>query len=118
MKIEGDAKLLRIFLGESDKSGAINVHERIVLEARKAGLAGATAYKGMMGFGKTSVIRTSKLFALSTDLPVVIEIVDSVQKIDDFIPLVKTIFEEADCGGLITIEKAEIIHYTSRKDNS
>lgn len=118
MKIENSAKLLRIFLGESDMSGAINVHERIVLEARKAGLAGATAYKGMMGFGKTSVIRTSKLFSLSTDLPVVVEIVDSIEKIDGFIPIVKSIFEEADCGGLITIEKAEIIHYTSRKDNS
>jgi len=117
MKINGEAKLLRIFLGESDKSGAINVHERLVLEARKAGLAGATAYKGMMGFGKTSVIRTSKVFSLSTDLPVVIEIVDSIEKIDKFIPLVKQIFEDSDCGGLITIEKAEIIHYVSRKDD-
>lgn len=111
------AHLLRIFLGENDKSGAINVHERIVLEARKAGLAGATVYKGMMGFGKTSVIRTSKIFSLSSDLPVIVEIVDTAEKIESFIPAVKNIFSEADCGGLITREKADIIHYASQKND-
>lgn len=111
-----NAKLLRIFIGESDKIGNVNVYEKIVSEARKENLAGATVYRGIMGFGKNSIIHTSKIFALSDDLPLVIEIVDSENKIDGFIPKVKDIFEKADNGGLITIEKAEIIHYTSSKN--
>lgn len=115
MKIEGNAKLLRIFLGETDKIGAVTVHERIVIEARKLELAGATVYKGIMGYGGSSRIHTSKILRLSVDLPIVIEIVDENEKIESFIPIVENIFEEADCGGLITLEKAEIIKYTSNK---
>lgn len=115
MKIEGNAKLLRIFIGESDKIGAKTVYEEIVISARKASLAGATVYRGVMGFGKNSVIHTAKILAISDDMPLVIEIVDEEKKIDDFIPTVKNIFEEANSGGLITVERAEIIHYTSRK---
>ena len=110
-----NAKLLRIFIGESDKIGSVNVYEKIVTSARESNLAGATVYKGIMGFGKNSVIHTSKIFALSDDLPLVIEIVDREEMIDDFIPKIKEIFEEANSGGLITMEKAEIIHYTSSK---
>ena len=110
-----NAKLLRIFIGENDKIGRVNVYEKIVTTARESKLAGATVYKGIMGFGKNSVIHTSKIFALSDDLPLVIEIVDREEKIDEFIPQIKEIFEKANCGGLITIEKAEIIHYTSSK---
>jgi uncharacterized protein len=112
-----NAKLLRIFLGESDKIGSVNVYEKIVTVAREESLAGATVYKGIMGFGKNSIIHTSKIFALSEDLPLVIEIVDNEIKIDKFIPKVKSIFEKANSGGLITIEKAEIIHYTSSKSS-
>lgn len=108
-----NAKLLRIFVGESDKIGNVNVYEKIVTTARKDNLAGATVYRGIMGFGKNSIIHTSKIFALSDDMPLVIEIVDSESKIDAFIPKVKEIFEKADTGGLITMEKAEIIHYVS-----
>ena len=115
MKIEGNAKLLRIFIGESDKIGAKTVYEEIVISARKEGLAGATVYRGVMGFGKNSVIHTAKILAISDDMPLVIEIVDEEKKIDDFIPTVKNIFEEANSSGLITVERAEIIHYTSRK---
>ncbi|MDA3861634.1 MAG: DUF190 domain-containing protein [Melioribacteraceae bacterium] len=115
MKTSENAKLLRIFLGESDKIGSVNVYEKIVSSAREASLAGATVYKGMMGFGKNSIIHTSKIFALSEDLPIVIEIVDSQENIDNFIPIVKNIFEKANNGGLITVEKAEIIHYSSSK---
>jgi len=115
MKIEGEAKLLRIFIGESDKVGAVPVYERIVVEARKAGLSGATVYKGVMGFGGTSKIHTSKILALSTDMPLVIEIVDKLAKIEGFLPVVDAIFEEANAGGLITMERAEIIKYTFRK---
>jgi uncharacterized protein len=115
MKIEGEAKLLRVFLGETDKINHIPVHEKIVAEARKQNLAGATVYKGIMGFGGNSIIHSAKFLELSEDLPLVIEIVDQQKKIEAFIPIVEKIFEEANCGGLITIEKAEIIKYTTTK---
>ncbi len=115
MHINGDAKLLRIFVGESDKSGNLPVYEKIVLEARKAGLAGATVFKGIMGFGGTSRIHTTKILRLSEDLPLVIEIVDAIDKIEEFLPSLDKIFEEANSGGLITIEKAEIIKYVANK---
>ena len=115
MKTFDNAKLLRIFVGESDKIGKINVYEEIVNSARKENLAGATVYRGIMRFGRNSVIHSSKIFAISDDMPLVIEIVDSEKNIDAFIPRIKEIFEKANNGGLITIEKAEIIHYTSSK---
>lgn len=118
MKITGEAKLLRIFLGETDKIGSITVYEKIVIEARKESLAGATVYRGIMGYGGNSIIHTSKFLALSEDLPLVIEIVDDSEKINKFIPTVEQIFEEADCGGLITLEKAEIIKYVAAKKGS
>lgn len=112
MEIKGDAKLLRIFLGESDKINSINVYERIVMEARKEGLAGATVFRGIMGYGGRSRIHSSKILRLSEDLPLIVEIVDEVEKIEKFVPAVESIFNEAQCGGLITIERAEIIKYT------
>lgn len=115
MKIEGNAKLLRIFVGEADKIAHIPVFEKIVFEARKNNLAGATAYKGIMGFGGNSRIHSAKILRLSEDLPMVIEIVDEQKKIEEFIPIVNEIFETANCGGLITMEHAEIIKYTSNK---
>ncbi len=111
MKIDGEAKLLRIFLGESDKSGHVTLAERIVIQARKSGLAGATCFKGIMGFGRSSIIHTSKILTLSDDLPVIIEIADTAEKLDAFIPEVDKLFEECGCGGLITIEKIQIIKY-------
>jgi uncharacterized protein len=115
MKIEGEAKLLRIFVGETDRHHSINVYEKIVIEARKFGLAGATVFKGIMGFGGTSRIHTSKILRLSEDLPLIIEIVDEIGKIEKFLPIVDKIMEESNSGGLITIEKAEIIKYKSVK---
>lgn len=112
MKIEGQAKLLRIFVGETDKIGNVPVYEKIVIEARKSGLAGATVLKGVMGFGGRSRIHTAKILRLSEDLPMVIEIVDEVEKVEKFIPKVDDIFTQANCGGLITSEKVEIIKYT------
>ncbi len=116
MLIEGDAKLLRIFVGESDKLGGTPVYENIVLEARKSGLAGATVTKGIMGFGGSSRLHTAKILRLSEDMPLVIEIVDSIEKIENFIPLINEIFEKANCGGLITMEKMQIIKYTADKN--
>jgi PII-like signaling protein len=113
MKITSEAKLLRIFVGENDKSDKIPVYERIVLKARENGLAGATVFRGIMGFGGRSKIHTSKILRLSEDLPIIIEVVDEIEKIEKFISTVNEIFEKSNCGGLITIEKAEIIKYTS-----
>lgn len=93
------------------------MYEKIVLEARKAGMAGATVFKGVMGFGKTSRIHTAKILRLSEDLPLVIEIVDSVDKVEMFLPVLHDIFEEANCGGLITLEKADVIKYIATKKN-
>lgn len=115
MELNRDSKLLRIFVGDSDKVGAIPVYEKIVLEAKKIGLAGATVFKGFMGFGQSSRLHTAKILRLSEDLPIVIEIVDIQNKIDEFLPILDMIFDEANCGGLVTIEKAEVIKYTGRK---
>ena len=115
MQLKGEAKLLRIFLGENDKSGSIPVYEKIVLLAKEKGLAGATVFKGIMGFGGESRIHTAKILRLSEDLPLVIEIVDEADKIEKFIPFVDEIFESSKSGGLITIEKAEIIKYTAHR---
>lgn len=111
MEIKGEAKLLRIFVGESDIIGHIPVYERIVHEARKAHLAGATVFKGVMGYGGTSRIHTSKILRLSEDMPMVVEIVDEADKIENFLEVLHQIFDEAQSGGLITMEKAEIIKY-------
>lgn len=113
--IKGEAKLLRIFIGESDKIGHIPVYEKIVTEARKQELAGATVYKGIMGFGANSVIHKAKLLTLSEDLPLVIEIVDEASRIEKFIPKVEDIFGKSNSGGLITMEKAEIIKLSPSK---
>lgn len=115
MEIKGEAKLIRIFIGEDDLIHHIPVYEKIVLEARKFGLAGATVFKGIMGFGKASRIHTSKILRLSEDMPIIIEIVDEAEKVEKFMPILHDIFEEAKCGGLITIEKAEIIKYVNGK---
>jgi PII-like signaling protein len=115
MQISGEAKLLRIFIGENDKAGSIPVYEKIVLEARESGLAGATVFKGIMGYGGRSRIHTAKILRLSEDMPLTIEIVDEENKIEAFVPKLNQIFEENNCGGLITIEKAQIIKYTVDK---
>ena len=115
MQTNSEAKLLRIFVGESDHINGKPVYETLVLKAREAGLAGATVIKGIMGFGANSKIHSSKLLTLSEDLPLIIEIVDTLEKIESFIPTINNIFENANIGGLVTIEKAQIIKYISTK---
>lgn len=115
MQIKGEAKLLRIFIGESDKSKSVPVYEKIVKSAREAGLAGATVFKGIMGYGGSSRIHTSKILRLSEDMPLIIEIVDKEERIEEFLPKLDELFENANCGGLITIEKAEVIKYIAGK---
>jgi len=109
------AKLLRIFIGESDKLGSVPLYEALVYAAKKQGLSGATVTKGIMGFGANSKISSAKLFTISEDLPLVVEIVDVEDKIRAFVKIVDQMFEDAKSGGLITIEKAEIIRYRSMK---
>lgn len=111
MERSPDAKLLRIFIGEADKVEGRPMYEAIVFEAKRAGLSGATVLRGTMGFGANSVVHSAKLFEFSSDLPVVVEIVDKEDRIRGFLETVDRLFETAGCGGLVTIEKAEIIRY-------
>ena len=109
MNIPEDGYLLRVFIGESDKQGHSPLYESVVLTAREAGLAGATVLRGLMGFGRNSVVHTAKILRLSEDLPIVIEIVDSLEKIEAFLPTLDTLIRE----GLVTLERVRVIHYRS-----
>jgi PII-like signaling protein len=115
--IENDpiAKLLRIFIGESDRISQQPLYEAIVFAAKKSSLSGATVTRGVMGFGANSKIHTAKLFDISSDLPLVVEIVDSKEKITPFIEIVEQLFEESKSGGLITVENVEVIRYKPGK---
>lgn len=115
MQITGQAVLLRIFIGESDKLGHLPLYEAIVKRAREAGLAGATVLKGVLGYGATARIRTAKLLDISADLSMVIEIVDEETKVAAFQPLLSDLFDEANCGGLVTLENIRVIHYLPEK---
>ena len=107
MEIPPESLLLRIFIGESDRFGGKPLYETIVLKARELHLAGATVLRGAMGFGKSSRIHTTKILRLSDDLPVVIEIVDSEEKINAFLP----VLEKMMVSGLVTLEKARVLYY-------
>jgi hypothetical protein len=111
MKVPEHGVLLRIFIGESDKEPGRDrpLYEAIVRRAREAHLAGATALRGPMGFGRHSRVHTAKLLELSTDLPIVIEIVDSEEKVDAFLPTVDELVTE----GLVTLEAVRIVRYVS-----
>ena len=97
--------------GESDKLEHAALYETIIREARQRDLAGATAWRGIMGYGCSSHIRTSKILDLSSDLPIVIEIADEEAKIDRFLPVLHDLFERADRGGLVTVENVKVIRY-------
>src|SRR4030095_7405341 len=105
MHLPEDAVLLRIFIGESDRCQHRPLYEAIVLKARELELAGATVLRGPMGFGKSSHLHTAKILRLSMDLPIVIEIVDTAQKINAFLP----VLDEMMGGGLVTLEKMKVI---------
>lgn len=107
MQIPEDAVVLRIFIGESDRHGHQPLYEAIVLKAREMQMAGATVLRGPMGFGKSSHLHTAKILRLSMDLPIVIEIVDSEEKVDAFMPVLDGLMG----GGLVTLEKAKVIRY-------
>jgi PII-like signaling protein len=106
-----DAVLLRVFIGESDRYQHHPLYEAIVLKARELHLAGATVLRGPMGFGKSSHLHTAKILRLSMDLPIVIEIVDTEEKVNSFLP----VLDEMMGGGLVTLEKAKVIRCQDQK---
>jgi hypothetical protein len=105
-------KLLRIFVGESDKHQGRPLYEWVVRKAREEGLAGATVLRGLEGFGAHSLLHTAKILRLSSDLPIVIEIVDTEDKIERFLPMI----DEAISEGLATIERVEVHFYRSGRE--
>jgi len=111
MTLLGEGHLLRIFIGESDKHDGMPLYEWIVQQARVHGLAGATVLRGTTGFGAHSRIHSAKILQLSEDLPVIIEIVDTHEKIEAFLPLIDGVIHE----GLATLERVQIKFYRSRK---
>ena len=111
MQIPKQALLLRIFFGEDDKLQGRPLYEAIVLKAREMHLAGATVLRGPMGFGASSRLHTTKILRLSEDLPLLIEIVDSEEKINDFLPVLDRMMS----SGLVTLEKVQVLQYGARK---
>ena len=111
MNLPQDATLLRIFIGESDRWKHQPLYEAIVMKAREAHLAGATVVRGVMGFGKSSRVHTAKILRLSMDLPLIIEIVDTEEKLNAFLP----ILDEMLKGGLVTLEKVRVIDYRAEE---
>lgn len=114
MNLPHDAVLLRIFIGESDRWKHQPLYEAIVLKAREMHLAGATVLRGPMGFGKSSRLHTAKILRLSMDLPLVIEIVDSEEKIQTFLPVLDAMMK----AGLVTLEKVRVISYRAETETS
>jgi uncharacterized protein len=111
MRIPHEAVLLRIFIGENDRFEHHPLYEAIVLKAREMHLGGATVLRGPMGFGHSSRLHTAKILRLSEDLPFVIEIVDSEEKINEFLPVLDTMMG----SGLVTIEKIKVLQYGAKE---
>jgi uncharacterized protein len=111
MNLPEDAVLLRIFIGESDKWQHQPLYEAIVMKARELHLAGATVLRSSMGFGAASRVHTAKILRLSMDLPIVVEIVDSEEKVNTLLPAL----DEMMGGGLVTLEKVKVIHYRDQR---
>ena len=110
MALSCDAVLLRIFIGEDDKADHRPLYEAIVLKAREQHLAGATVLRGAMGFGASSRLHTTKILRLSEELPLVVEIVDSEEKINAFLPMLDGMMT----SGLVTLEKVQVLKYGDR----
>lgn len=113
MKLPEEGKLLRIFIGETDIYKGKSLYETILMKARELNLAGATVFRGIMGYGATSRIHSMKLLRLSEDLPVLIEIVDTEENINKLLPFLDETVKE----GLITMEKVSVIKYRHRNSD-
>jgi PII-like signaling protein len=112
VRIEGQAKLLRIYIGETDRWHGQPLYMAILLKAREMGLAGGTVFRGIAGYGANSVIHTANILRLSEDLPVVIEIVDADEKIQAFLPVLDEMVKE----GLILLREVEVVKYAGNRD--
>lgn len=112
MHLPHEAMLLRVFIGESDRWHHQPLYEAIVVKAREMHMAGATVLRGSMGFGKSSHIHTAKILRLSYDLPLVIEVVDSEEKINAFLPVI----DEMMKSGLVTLETVRVIQYRAKEE--
>jgi PII-like signaling protein len=110
MQLPKDCVLLRIFVGESERSGHAPLYEAVVMKARELGMAGATVLRGPLGYGHSSHIHSAKILRLSEDLPMVIEIVDTPDKIDAFLPVLDGMIG----SGLVTLEKVQVLQYGNR----
>ena len=106
-RLEGEGKLVRIFIGESDRWHGRPLYQAIVERVRKEGLAGATVIRGIEGFGAKSHLHTSRILRLSEDLPIVVEIVDTAERVDGLLPLL----DEMVADGLVTIEPVHVVSY-------
>ena len=115
MELKGQSVLLRIFTGEADHIGHMPVYECIVKAARKNNISGATVLRGIMGFGASSIIHEARLIEISADLPIIVEIVDAEDNIQKFIPVIEQLFEQSKKGGLITMEKVNVLFYRPDK---
>lgn len=111
-KLSGELVLMRIFIGESDRHGHVPLYEALVELFRKEGFAGATVLRGVAGFGAHSVYHTDKLLRLSQDLPIVVEVVESQERIDAVMPAIDGMMS----GGMVTLEKATVIRYSTRPE--
>ncbi len=103
--------ILKIYVGDSDKVKGRQLSEEIVFAARENGIAGATVFKGIMSFGASHSIHTLKILALSSDLPVLIEIIDNIEKLDEFVIKVNELLDESKKGGLITFQETSVVRY-------
>ncbi|MCC7402192.1 MAG: DUF190 domain-containing protein [Chitinophagaceae bacterium] len=113
--LQGQSKLLRIFLGEADRFNHRLLYEEILFAAKEKGLAGGTVLRGIMSFGASTRIHRARLIELSEDLPIIVEIVDTAEKIDAFLHVVNDLFEKCGRGGLITVEKVDVLYYKGRE---
>jgi hypothetical protein len=112
MQLPRNAMLLRLFTGEQEKFGRQPLYEAIVMKARELHMAGATVLRGAMGFGATSRIHTAKILTLSEDLPIIIEIVDTEEKIQAFLPIIESMIK----SGLLTLEKIQVLQYGAQRN--
>ena len=111
MDFSENTGILKVYVGESDKVHNRQLYEEIVFDARKAGLAGATVYKGFMSFGASHSVHTMKIFALSADMPVLIEIIDTKDKLELFANQINELMELSKKGGLITYQDLKVLRY-------
>jgi len=116
MKLEGKAQVLRIYLGSIDKHEHKPMYEYIIMEARNFGILGATVFRGVLSYGASSTIHSAKIFELSPDLPIIIEMIDKKEKIEAFIEEMSELFDDDKFGGLVTTYGIDIVKHKAHKE--